>query len=88
VRAGETLPLVDAEDGESAEVENQKLSLTRRVICRFPPVPPPPGPKKKMPDVPVDFRKYGEAMLPTGFPRLVRFKALFALIENDSEYGL
>jgi hypothetical protein len=37
---------------------NQKLSLARKVICRFPPEPPlPPGPKKKIDDVPFDLRK-------------------------------
>jgi hypothetical protein len=66
-------------------VPHQKLSLTRKLTCLFPPVPPPPGPKKKLAEVPVDFRKYGEAMLPTGAPRLLRLKALFTLRENDSE---
>jgi hypothetical protein len=36
----------------------------------------------------VDFKKYGEAMFPTGFALLLRFKALLALTANDNEYGL
>jgi len=57
----------------------------RKMSCRFPPEPPaPPGPKKKVFEEVVDFRKAGEAMLPTGFPLLVRFSKLFAEIENES----
>jgi len=31
----------------------------------------PPGPKMKIPDVLVDFKKNGEVMFPTGAPRFV-----------------
>jgi hypothetical protein len=35
----------------------------------------PPGPKKNSPEVPVDFRKYGEAMLPTS-PAVVAVQSI------------
>src|SRR5207245_1475817 len=73
MRRGKALSVVNSQDRQSAAlVGNQKLSLTRKVICRFPPEPPkPPGPKKNIPDVLVDLRKNGDAMLPTGVPLLL-----------------
>jgi hypothetical protein len=56
----------------------QKLNLTRKVICRFAPEPPPSGPKKSVRDPLFDLRKYGDVMFPTGSPWLLRFRALLA----------
>ena len=44
-----------------------------------------PGPKKKVFEPEADFKKYGEAMLPTGLPWLLRFKRLLMFAENVNE---
>ena len=45
------------------------------------PLEPPPGPKKKLEEPEGDFKKYGDAMFPTGTPSFVRLKRLLTLME-------